>query len=94
MGRGRPKGSKKRKSESATSGEENEGSSVTPRKRGRPKGSLNKTPKLERELASEWAAEAVRSLNSLKRGRGRPKKVKTDPGPSVVLETAPHRLQL
>lgn len=70
LSRGRPKGS-----ESLTSGEENKVSSVTPRKRGRPKGSLNKTPKLENELTSEWAAEAIRSLNSQKRGRVRPRQM-------------------
>ncbi|XP_044028605.1 chromosomal protein D1-like [Siniperca chuatsi] len=77
-GRGRPKGSTKRKSESLTSGEENEGSPVIPRKRGRPKGSLNNTPRLEREVSSEGEAEADGSLNSLKRGRGRLRKVEVN----------------
>ncbi|XP_068189466.1 ABC transporter F family member 4 isoform X2 [Antennarius striatus] len=73
--KGHPKGAQKRTSESLTSGEENESSSVTPRKRGRPKGSLNKVSKLESELASEWVAEAVRSLNSLKRVKVRPRQL-------------------
>lgn len=73
MGRGRPKGSKKRKSETLTSDEENEGRLVTPRKRGRPKGSWNHSPKLE--VKSEGEAEADESLKTLKRGRGRPRKV-------------------
>nr|XP_046274541.1 serine/arginine repetitive matrix protein 1-like isoform X1 [Scatophagus argus] len=78
MGRGRPKGSKKRKSESLTSGEENEGGSVIPRKRGRPKGSVNNTTKLEREVSSEGEAEADGTLNLLKRGRGRPRKMEVN----------------
>ncbi|XP_070703130.1 chromosomal protein D1 [Pempheris klunzingeri] len=68
-GRGRPKGSGKRKLESSTGGGEDEGSSVTPRKRGRPKGSLNKKTLLERELSIDGEADG--SLNSLKRLRGR-----------------------
>ncbi|XP_034559952.1 chromosomal protein D1-like [Notolabrus celidotus] len=46
-GRGRPKGSGKRKSESLR---ENAGTSGSPRKRGRPKGSPNKKPRMERLL--------------------------------------------
>ena len=68
-GRGRPKGSPKCKSESLTSGEEDEGGSVTPRKRGRPKGSPNKKPRLEREVSSEGEADTDGSLNSPKRGQ-------------------------
>lgn len=73
MGRGRPKGSKKRKSETLTSVEENEGSLATPRKRGRPKGSLNNPPK--QEVSSEGEADADERIKTLKRGRGRPRKV-------------------
>lgn len=47
LGRGRPKGSTKRKVESLDDDEADEGSPATPRKRGRPKGSLNIKPKLE-----------------------------------------------
>lgn len=72
--RGRPKGSGKRKSESLTSGEEDEGGSVTPRKRGRPKGSGNKKPRLERDVGSEGDTEGEESLKLPKRGRGRPRK--------------------
>uniref|UniRef100_A0A669BYX5 Uncharacterized protein n=1 Tax=Oreochromis niloticus TaxID=8128 RepID=A0A669BYX5_ORENI len=64
--RGRPKGSVKRKSESLTSGEDDEGSSVTPRKRGRPKGSLNKKSRLE-NMSNGIS-------NTPLRGRGRPRK--------------------
>ncbi|KAI3358659.1 hypothetical protein L3Q82_015073 [Scortum barcoo] len=77
-GRGRPKGSTKRKLESLTSGDENEGSSVTPRKRGRPKGSLNKKPRLTREASDEGEAECDGSLSLRKRGRGRPRKVEVN----------------
>ncbi|XP_074543167.1 uncharacterized protein LOC141803147 [Halichoeres trimaculatus] len=45
-GRGRPKGSGKRKLESSTGGQENDGSPAIRRKVGRPKGSLNKKPRL------------------------------------------------
>lgn len=67
--RGRPKGSVKRKSESLTSGEDDEGSSVTPRKRGRPKGSLNKKSRLESELGIVGILDLNESLNSDRRGR-------------------------
>ncbi|KAE8281921.1 hypothetical protein D5F01_LYC19310 [Larimichthys crocea] len=77
-GRGRPKGSTKRKMESLTSGGENEGSSVTPRKRGRPKGSLNKTHRLEKEESSGGETDVDESLNSMKRGRGRLRKVEVN----------------
>ncbi|XP_072226678.1 uncharacterized protein [Leuresthes tenuis] len=69
--RGRPKGPMKRKSESLTSGEDEEGSSVTPRKRGRPKGSLNKKPRMDRGVRSEGEAEAVDGQNSQRRERSR-----------------------
>ncbi|XP_068168174.1 high mobility group protein hmg-12-like [Antennarius striatus] len=80
-----PKGSPKGSQKSLTSGEENESSSVTPTKRGRPKGSLHKVSKLESELAREWVSEAVRSVNSLKRGRVRhPRQVEVNnTGPST-----------
>lgn len=78
LGRGRPKGSTKRKSESLTSVEDNESSSVTPRKRGRPKGSLNNTPRLDREVSSEGEVEADGSLNSPKRGSSRLRKVEVN----------------
>uniref|UniRef100_A0A3Q2G1P9 Chromosomal protein D1-like n=1 Tax=Cyprinodon variegatus TaxID=28743 RepID=A0A3Q2G1P9_CYPVA len=71
--RGRPKGSVKRKSESLTSGEEDECSPVTPRKRGRPKGARNKKSRMEREY-SDWDAEAYRAQKSVKTLRGRPRK--------------------
>uniref|UniRef100_A0A3Q2XF81 Chromosomal protein D1-like n=1 Tax=Haplochromis burtoni TaxID=8153 RepID=A0A3Q2XF81_HAPBU len=81
--RGRPKGSVKRKSESLTSGEDDEGSSVTPRKRGRPKGSLNKKSRLESELGIRGRGRPRKSIEQnklgtdgsqpVKRGRGRPK---------------------
>lgn len=94
-GRGRPKGSVKRKLE--TSGEEGESSSVTPKKRGRPKGSLNKKTMLEREVSSEGEAEADGSLNSLKRGRGRLRKVVVNNSRELAQNTSngmsktPHR---
>lgn len=78
IGRGRPKGSVKRKSESLTSGEEDEGGSVKPRKRGRPKGSLNKKLRLEKEVSSEGEGETDGSVNSTKRGRGRLRKVEVN----------------
>lgn len=90
-GRGRPKGSTKRKLESLTSSQETVDISITPRKRGRPKDSLNNTLRLEREESSEREAnadtnadanadanantDANGSITSLKRGRGRPRKV-------------------
>lgn len=78
MGRGHPKGSVKRKLESLTSGEEDESSLVQSRKRGRPKGSLNKKPRLEKEVSSEGEVETDVSLSSLKRVRGRPRKVEVN----------------
>lgn len=87
-GRGRPKGSTKRKLESLTSSQETDDISITPRKRGRPKGSLNDTLRLEGEESSEREAnadananadaDANGSMNSLKRGRGRPRKVEVN----------------
>lgn len=74
-GRGRPKRYVKPKSESLTSGEEDEGGSVKPRKRGRPKRSLNKKLRLEKEVSSEGEGETDGSVNSTKRGRGRLRKV-------------------
>lgn len=71
MGRGRPKGSKKRKLEHLM----DEDITVTPRKRGRPKGSLNNSPKLEKEVSSGAEAESDASVKTMKRGRGRPRKV-------------------
>lgn len=61
---GRPKGSAKRKLESLTSGEED----ATPRKRGRPKGSLNKIPRLQRELSDGNTADNI--VNSPRVGKG------------------------
>lgn len=96
-GRGRPKGSGKRKLDSLTSGDEDEGSSVTPRKRGRPKGSPNKKPMLERQVSSEGEAEADGSLNSLKRGRRRLRKVEVSNSGESTQDTSngiskmPHR---
>ncbi|XP_069033077.1 chromosomal protein D1 isoform X1 [Embiotoca jacksoni] len=69
--RGRPKGSIKRKLESLTSGEEDEGSLETPRKR-------DKNPAPENEASSEGSAEANGSLNLQKRRRGRPRKVRAN----------------
>uniref|UniRef100_A0A3Q3KFI4 Uncharacterized protein n=1 Tax=Monopterus albus TaxID=43700 RepID=A0A3Q3KFI4_MONAL len=66
MGRGHPKGSVKRNS------------LVQSRKRGRPKGSLNKKPRLEKEVSSEGEVETDVSLSSLKRVRGRPRKVEVN----------------
>ncbi|TKS88316.1 hypothetical protein D9C73_023254 [Collichthys lucidus] len=77
-GRGRPKGSTKRKMESLTSGGVDEGSSVTPRKRGRPKGSLNKTHRLGKEESSGGETDVDESLNSMKRRRGRLRKVEVN----------------
>lgn len=74
LGRGRPKGSKKRKLESLTGGEENEGSPVIPRKRGRPKGSLNKKPKLRNVTSFVVGAEGGDGVSKLRKGRGRPRK--------------------
>ncbi|XP_062292174.1 serine/arginine repetitive matrix protein 1-like [Scomber scombrus] len=64
-GRGRPKGTIKRKSETTE-----EGSSATPRKRGRPKGSLNKKSRLSggQQDVSNGISKTPR------RGRGRPRK--------------------
>ncbi|XP_028256236.1 chromosomal protein D1 isoform X2 [Parambassis ranga] len=83
--RGRPKGSTKRKSESLTRGdaEEGTGSSETPRKRGRPKGSLNKKPRLMAELGNDGEVNA--SLQ--KRGRGRPRKVVNNTGGATQLSS-------
>lgn len=67
--RGQTKGSVKRKSESITSGEEDEGSPVMPRKRGRPKGSLNKKSRLESELGIEGILGLDHNLNLDRRGR-------------------------
>lgn len=77
--RGRPKGSHKRKAESLTSGEEDEGSPVTPQKRGRPRGSPSKKTRLAR--SSEGGARAD-GRNSLQRQRGRPRKSDTSNGVS------------
>ncbi|XP_037548916.1 serine/arginine repetitive matrix protein 1 [Nematolebias whitei] len=73
--RGRPKGTIKRKLESLKSGKEEEGSSVTPRKRGRPKKSLGKEPKLEKAVNSERDGRLHERRNLVKRERGRPRKV-------------------
>uniref|UniRef100_A0A667WPH9 High mobility group AT-hook 1a n=1 Tax=Myripristis murdjan TaxID=586833 RepID=A0A667WPH9_9TELE len=71
-GRGRPKGSGKRKAESE---EENDGSSAPPRKRGRPKGSLNKKTQL-RDASGESKEDITNGISRLsRRGRGRPRKV-------------------
>lgn len=75
IARGRPKGSVKRKSESLTRAEGNEGSSVKPTKRGQPKRCLNKKPRLEKEVSSEGERETEESVNSTRRGRGRLRKV-------------------
>lgn len=85
-GRGRPKGStSKRKSESISGDDDDdEGGSVTPRKRGRPKGSSNKKPRLDRDGSSEEEVESNGKLNSVKRGRGRPKKTGVSNGISKV----------
>uniref|UniRef100_A0A3Q3GLM4 Uncharacterized protein n=1 Tax=Labrus bergylta TaxID=56723 RepID=A0A3Q3GLM4_9LABR len=73
-GRGRPKGTFKRKSESSMEYEKNEGSSEEPRKRGRPKGSTSKnlnTP--TRGRGRPRKIEVPESVNQpVKRGRGRP----------------------
>lgn len=71
LGRGRSKGYTKRKVESLSDNEAIEGSSVTQRKRGRPKSSLNIKPKLE--LSSTGEKEGTRM--SARSGRGRPRKV-------------------
>ncbi|XP_076005860.1 uncharacterized protein LOC143000435 [Genypterus blacodes] len=83
---GRPKRSTNMKRKAETSGEEDESSSPSPRKRGRPKGSPNK--KHETEVSSEEGGRRLRKANSergqqpeqitdgsptAKRGRGRPK---------------------
>lgn len=78
LGRGSPKGSTKTKLDSLSSGDENEGSSVAPRKRGRPKGSPNKKPRLLREVFGDGDAEPYGNLSSQKRGRGRPRKVEVN----------------
>ncbi|XP_012730895.2 origin recognition complex subunit 4 [Fundulus heteroclitus] len=90
--RGRPKASIKRKSESVTSGEEDEGSPVTPRKRGRPKGARNKKSRMEREY-SDWDAEAYRTQKLLKASRSRPRKpvVKYSVGSSKTISNKPRR---
>ncbi|XP_060915151.1 uncharacterized protein LOC132990766 [Labrus mixtus] len=84
-GRGRPKGTFKRKSESLMEYEKNEGSSEEPRKRGRPKGSTSKKPRLEEEAEggeeegndSDCSTKGLSngSLNTPTRGRGRPRKI-------------------
>lgn len=78
MGRGCPKGSVNRKSESLTSHEEDESSCVKVRKRGRPKGSPNKNPRLEDEV------EPDESLNSTRRSRGGLRKVEVNNTDSAV----------
>lgn len=84
LGRGRPKGSTKRKVESLSNNEADEGSPATQRKRGQPKGSLNIKPQLE--LSSNGEEDG--SLMSARSGRGRPKKV-LDSDDSVTVE--PHK---
>lgn len=70
LGRGRPKGSTKRKVERLSDNEVDEGSPATRGKRGRPKGSLNIKPK--QELSSNEEEDG--SLMSVRSGRGRPRK--------------------
>lgn len=69
VGRGRPKGSTKRKAESLKSNEDKDGGSVVQRKRGRPKGSPNKIPRLLKEVSIEGEVETDGGLNSTKRTR-------------------------
>lgn len=90
--RGRPKGATKRRYESTTSGEEDEGGSVTPRKRGRPKGARNKKSRMEREY-SDWDAEAYTAQKLLKSSRSRPRKpvVKYSGGASKSVAKKAHR---
>lgn len=90
--RGRPKGTTKRRYESTTSGEEDEGGSVTPRKRGRPKGARNKKSRMEREY-SDWDAEAYSAQKLLKSSRSRPRKpvVKYSGGASKSISKKAHR---
>lgn len=70
LGRGRPKGSTKRKVENLSDNVVDEGNLTTLRKRGRPKGSLNIKPK--QELSSNEEEDG--SQMSARSGRGRPRK--------------------
>ncbi|KAM3596715.1 uncharacterized protein V6R79_019368 [Siganus canaliculatus] len=69
VGRGRPKGSTKRKAESLKKNEDKDSGSVVQRKRGRPKGSPNKVPRLLKEMSIEGEMETDGGLNSSKRPR-------------------------
>lgn len=88
--RGRPKGTIKCKPESLASGEEEVGSPVTPRKRGRPKKSPDKEPRIENTASSEGGGETDGSQNSVTRERGRPRK-HTREASSGVSDTPPSR---
>lgn len=84
LGRGRPKGSTKRKVESLDDDEADEGSPATPRKRGRPKGSLNIKPKLDVSGNGEEGG----SLMSVRSGRCLPRKVLTS---NISTTKEPHK---
>uniref|UniRef100_A0A674PL98 Uncharacterized protein n=1 Tax=Takifugu rubripes TaxID=31033 RepID=A0A674PL98_TAKRU len=76
LGRGRPKGSTKRKVESLDDDEADEGSPATPRKRGRPKGSLNVKPKLD---VSGNGEEGGSLMSEQRKRPGRPRKYPLPP---------------
>lgn len=84
LGRGRPKGSTKRKVDSVVDEEANEGSPATQRKRGRPKGSLNIKPKLDASSNGEEGG----SLVSVRSGRGQSRKGLNS---NNVLAKEPHK---
>lgn len=72
-GRGRPKGTSKRKSKSLT--QDGDGAPSQPIKRGRPKGSPNKTPRLVAELGTDIKVKTDGSTN-LTSSRGRIRKIR------------------
>lgn len=101
LGRGRPKGSIKRKVESLSDNEADKGSSATQRKRGQPKGSLNIKPKVELSsngeedgnLLSARSGRTRKMLNSDNsisadpyKGRGRPRKTIAQESVAVVTD--------
>lgn len=84
LGRGRPKGSTKRKVESSADDEMNEDSPATQRKRGRPKGSLNIKPTKEESSNGEEGGSPM----SARSGRGQPRK---ELNSNSSVEEEPHK---
>lgn len=84
LGRDGPKRSSKRKVENLDNDEADEGSPATPRKRGRPKGSLNIKPKLDVSGNGEEGG----SLMSVRSGRYLPRKALTS---NISITKEPHK---